>query len=110
MAPDTPQRKYAMTKGLGPGDWLLPSNDASTLFRLSRYEDGPSYGLDPEVFPCDFTAWQVWRWLRNFSEEPPSTLEDLEDWDRWDLLEQGLKSRDAAIQAALKWRHPAPRP
>lgn len=37
--------RYAMTK-LGPGEYVVPSNDAHTLWMVSSYEDGKAHGLD----------------------------------------------------------------
>ena len=37
----TVARKYALTK-IDPGDYLLPSNDATVLYRIRKYTDGPS--------------------------------------------------------------------
>lgn len=46
----TTERKYAMTR-IATGDYLLPSNDARTIWRIERYTDGPSLGLDwPRVW------------------------------------------------------------
>lgn len=86
------ERKYALRK-IQAGDWLLYGNDGKTVWRLCRYED--------------FTAWQVWRWPKTAQ---PSTVEDIDDRDRWDLWEQGLESRDDAIQSALRSELPRPKP
>jgi len=40
----TTARKYVMTR-IDKGDYLLPSNDGETLWRIRQYMDGPSWGL-----------------------------------------------------------------
>lgn len=91
-----PERKFVLTK-VGPGDYLLPSNDGKTLWRLSTYEDGPSHGLD---WPRDRTFWQVKRWDRPITADDSLAI-DVEDWDRWETVEESLASRREAINAAL---------
>ena len=54
----TVTRKFALTK-VAAGDYLLPSNDAQTVWRFQTYTDGPSGGLD---WPRDLTLWRVLRW------------------------------------------------
>lgn len=95
------KRKFALVK-VAAGDWLLPSNDERTLWRLRRYEDGPSYGLDPEVFPTDFSAWQLWRYRHPLVAAVRRVDDDLHDWDQWDLISQHHKTRGEAIDEAMK--------
>ena len=38
MSADTAERKYALIKILA-GDYLLPGNDAHTLWRIRRYQE-----------------------------------------------------------------------
>lgn len=59
QAESTPQRKYALTR-IGPGDYLLPSNDGQTIWRIAKYEDGPSHGVEGMDRDRDF--WGVWKW------------------------------------------------
>ena len=99
----TPERKYALTK-LGPGDYLLPSNDAKTLWRLRSYEDGPDYGLDPSAYPRNFTRWAVWRWTGNIHDALAiaESVENGEDYDKWDHHKDGHETRRQAVNAALR--------
>ncbi len=99
IANGAPARTYALVK-VAAGDWLLPSNDARTLWRLQRYEDGPSHGLDPEVFPTDFEAWQLWRYKRPLAAA--LWREDVEDWDQWTLVATNLETRGEAIDEAMR--------
>lgn len=88
------ERKYAMTK-LAPGDWLLPDNDGKRLWRIARYEDGPSHGL--EDWPKDREVWGIWRWL-----EPRHGTIDPDDWAEWEMWEGSCQTRQDAIEAALR--------
>lgn len=88
------ERKYVLTK-LGKGDYLLPSNDKETIWRIGTYEDGPTYGLD---WPRDLTLWALWRWR---AEEADVALA-LDTWESWDRAEDGFKTRAEAIDAAMR--------
>ena len=88
------ERKYALTK-VAAGDYLLPSNDGLTIWRIAKYEDGPSKGLD---IPRDRTFWGVWLWSGVYET---AVYVDTEAWDRWEMCEAGLDSRAEAIQSAL---------
>lgn len=91
------KRKYAMSKGAGPGDWLQLSNDGKTLWRIRRYEDGPSHGL--EGWPRDKEIWGMWKWLGKI--EPGASM-DLEDKGQWDFWEGFCESRKEAVKRALE--------
>ena len=95
---ETVERKYALAKGLGAGDWLLPGNDGKTLWRLS-HEDSPDGG-----------GWDIWRWPTPLSADSLPDLDALEDWSQWHLEEATHPSRESAIQAALKAELPTPMP
>lgn len=43
----SPERKYALSKGRGAGDWLLPSNDGTRIYRLMKYTEGSKNSLPP---------------------------------------------------------------
>jgi hypothetical protein len=86
--------KYALTK-VGAGDYLLPSNDAQNIWRIHRYTDGPSNGLD---LPRDRELWGVWRWTGRVG---PGTYVDTGSWDRWELRSDTYDTRRDAITAAL---------
>lgn len=91
----TVERKYAMTR-LGAGDYLLPSNDARTVWRISRYEDGPSHGL--EEWPRDMMVWGAWRYTG--PGPAPSEPEHL-NWGYWSMETGPCDTRAEAIQEAL---------
>lgn len=91
----TIERKYALTK-LASGDYLLPSNDGLTVWRIARYTDGPSFGL--EDWPRDRELWRYCKWDR---QGHPASVEDIDDWDRWTEVGIGYDTRREAIEAAL---------
>lgn len=106
MATETVERKYGLTK-IKSGDWLLPSNDAQTMFRLSTYVDGPTNGLD---IPKDREFWMVHSMsVKDFERladyggtdiygEPTNPLE----WEHWEYQAGLLESRKEAIEEAIK--------
>jgi hypothetical protein len=98
QAQDTPRRKYALSK-VKPGDYLLPSNDGQTVYRIAKYEDGPSHGL--VAFDKDREFWGVWRWQDDVPLGPGSYV-DVEDWNRWEFCEGLHDKRADAIHAALR--------
>jgi hypothetical protein len=93
MTTTTPERKYALTK-VATGDYLLPSNDGRKVWRIARYEDGPSHGLDD--WTRDIMLWGVWEWTGK-----SSTYVDVGSWDRWEMWSSGHETRADAIATAL---------
>lgn len=87
-------RQYALSK-VAPGDYLLPSNDAQTIWRIARYTEGPSSGLD---WPRDREVWGVWRWTGPVTD---TTYIDTADWNRWEFTEGLHDTRQAAVDAAV---------
>ncbi len=94
MTAATVQRKYALMK-VRAGDYLLPDNDGKTIWRLARYEDGPSFGW--RDIPRDEFFWGVWRW-------DGSGAPEVEGWLNWACCAIGLATRAEAIQHALSWK------
>lgn len=97
-------RMWQMTR-LGKGDYLLPSNDRSTLYRLRSYtEDGSAtYGSTKRKVLG--TRWQVLRWNRAFTEDNLRHLpDDIEFGDGgwfWAPVST-VRTRKQAIEAALE--------
>lgn len=89
------ERKYALVR-LKAGDYILPSNDGQTLWRIARYTDGPSSGLD---LPRDREFWGVWRWTGRVIE---GEYLDTEDWQSWEFFQGMYDARSEAIDAALR--------
>jgi hypothetical protein len=97
------ERKYVLTK-LAAGDYLLPSNDAKTLWRIARYEDlATSDGRGMVAV----RVWGLWRWGEPLGGA--STLQhwaypafvDTDDWSLWEMVESHLQTRAEAIRAAM---------
>jgi hypothetical protein len=90
------ERKYALTK-VASGDYLLPSNDGKSLWRIRVYTEGPSSGL--EDWPADRDVWGVWKWTEMVC---PGSYADTENESEWDFWEGLYETRKSAINAALK--------
>lgn len=91
------ERKYALTRVVA-GDYLLPSNDAQTIWRIHRYIEGPSTGIDH--LSRDRMVWGVWKWIGANTTE--GTCVDTTDWDRWEAWDLSMyATRSEAIAAAL---------
>lgn len=90
-----PERFYALSK-IAAGDWLMPSNDAQTLWRFTRYTDGPSLGLMD--WPTDRDVWLVRR-----TPLPPEG--EIGRWELdlvpWEDVANCRTTRQACIDLAL---------
>lgn len=87
------ERRYAMTR-MRAGDYLLPSNDATVLWRVAKYrEDGSAQHDDGSPVFGEF--WGLWRWRGFMSDR--LTL----DWVEWDMWAQGFTTRGAAVAEAM---------
>jgi len=91
------ERKHTLRR-VKAGDYLLISNDTRTLWRISRYEDGPTHGL--EDWPRDRTFWGLWKW------ETPIVIGEtgieVDNWDRWEFIEGMHDTRAESIQRSLE--------
>lgn len=111
------ERTYALTR-FGSGDYLLPSNDAAVLWRLSTYlEDGSAV-----VYPAGDhtysrgrvlrgTFWQTARFRGSIEDAQALAERDAEaflDWERWEEWSFAHRTRGEAIESALSAppRHP----
>lgn len=93
-----PKRKYALSK-VAAGDYVFPSNDGKTVWRIAKYEDGPSHGITD--WDRDREFWGVWRWAEPFTGNLRGYV-DLEDWNRWEFCEGMHDTRGEAVDAALR--------
>ena len=89
------ERKYTLTK-IAPGDYVFPSNDGQTIWRIALYTEGPSTGLD---WSRDRDVWGVWRWCERVQQ---GGYIDTTDWNRWEFCEGLYETRSDAIDAALR--------
>lgn len=85
------ERNYVMTK-LAAGDWLLPSNDGQTLWRI-RIETEPIGGQDVDY-------WAIWKWRGSVE---PGAYMDPDNWDQWEHREGWHKTRRSATETALRF-------
>jgi len=94
------ERKWVLTK-IGAGDYLLPSNDRQTLWRIARGdEQAGAEGLRI------VSVWQVWRYAHATvgpgASTPEEIAEDVEDWSNWTLEASWCETRAEAIAEALR--------
>ena len=98
------ERKYVITK-LREGDYLLPSNDAQTIWRLASHtEEGTGEYRDKrgKWRPVTGTWWSAY-YMRasKFSalvDSPTLTEDDILGWDEWETWAWGAyRTRAAAI-------------
>ena len=101
------ERKYAMTR-LGRGDYLLPSNDAQTLWRVYAYEEDGSATYQTEFIPGKGPSGpervlrgRFWALARRPMPEMGFLVSDLFEWDDWQFWAGPLQSREQAIRYAL---------
>lgn len=97
---EIPTRKYAMTR-LGKGQYLLPSNDLTILWRIHSYEDGAFYG----IVDCPYEARTFWRacWIPMDELERFPEAVTFSAWDPpWHEADWFLPTRKAAIDKAMK--------
>jgi hypothetical protein len=86
-----PERLYRMMR-IGAGDYLLPSNDLRTLWRISTYDD-------EDITECD-RAITVWGVASRPYPRSPDYI-DLADWAGWEQYSYGHRTRKGAIQSAM---------
>lgn len=97
-------RRYQMTR-VAAGDYLLPSNDARTLWRITSYvEDGSLMEVraNGTERPVRGTFWSTW--YRDMPE-PDTDVESLLQWGwdgGWREYVSMLRTRQEAIEEALQ--------
>ena len=103
-------RKYAATR-IEAGDYLIPSNDATTIWRVNSYKDNGVYiewksndaGLMHLGGPAR-TRWQAHRYkltvaqLDALGDELPR---DFLEWDQWQYDSGDYPTKAAAIKAVI---------
>jgi hypothetical protein len=107
------ERTYALTR-LRAGSYLLPSNDAQTLWHIYSFVDGKSHGLDGEP---DRTWWGCARYEGTPEQAYEAVLRDMDEYgyirhdsgypsyrSSWREADTYLRTRRAAIEAALSAR------
>lgn len=89
-----PERTYRMIR-LGSGDYLLPSNDAKTLWRIARYVEDDGDEL-----------WGVWHWDGGMPtvDQIAAALDEGMWTDSWEYWDGGFRKRQDAIDTILRDR------
>jgi hypothetical protein len=101
------ERRYALRK-VRAGDYLLLTDRRQALWRVQRYEDGPSYGLDD--WPRDRTFWRVLRWSGQLTSAMRRLDSyEVDDLDRWHETDCMLGTRCEAIGRVLDAETPQAR-
>lgn len=95
------ERKYTLTL-VQSGSYLLPSNDARTLWHIYRFEDGRSYGLDEP----DRMWWACAMYRGTIEQAQAAVVRDMEDLGyisgrNWRETASYMRKRSEAIEAAL---------
>ncbi len=96
-------RRYRMTR-IGDGDYVFPSNDCLTLWRVYRYrEDGSAeWGNGGAPILGDF--WAAARFEGSFEDASSLAFTDREQflsWEDWEFVAGPLFTRREAIHHAL---------
>lgn len=101
------ERTYAMIR-VRAGLYLLPSNDAQTIFRLSSYEehgDGQWQDDDGRWHEIRGTFWEVARMpmttMERLTNDPSTDDDSILYSDEWESSCAGLRTRREAIEEAL---------
>lgn len=97
-----PERKWRMTR-LGPGDYLLPSNDEADMYRIWKYDDGRACGLMDG--PKWITRWAVsvlpmTRLRQEIADKMLCTPENMWNLD-WQEIAANFHTRREAIDFAV---------
>lgn len=94
------ERRYALVK-ISSGDYLLPSNDANTLWRISSYlEDGSAEWVGGRKLRG--TYWQTAKYRDPLPTAGGDMPADFLEWDRWETWETCIASRGKAIESTLR--------
>jgi hypothetical protein len=91
------ERKYVLTR-ISAGDYLLPSNDGSTLWRIYTYEEDGS----AEYSDGTKLVGKFWACARRPIPAEGVPIDDLLAWSAWEFWAGPLNSRKDAIAEALR--------
>lgn len=104
--PAIPERKYALRR-IDTGDYVLPSNDLRTLWRVCIGEEANERdcGKPRQI-------WELWRWRAdepgldesgNLSTAAMKALIENEVWtSHWELCATTMQTRAEAIKEAMR--------
>jgi hypothetical protein len=103
------ERKYQMVR-VGAGDYLLPSNDGLTLWRIHRYHENGSLEISVGDGKTKKVVGDFWACHRMPMPDPDDPAkwpgdEELTEWPgAWKEYAWGYVKRQDAITDALKAR------
>src|SRR5579884_1881334 len=88
-------RLYRMTR-IEAGDYLLPSNDLQTLWRITAYdEDDPLEERDPPV------VRRIWGLSSRPYPKPGEHVDLADDFSGWEFISYGHRTRNDAVREAM---------
>jgi len=98
------ERRYALVR-VGKGDYLLPSHDLQTLWRIRSYlEDGSAFWVDEKGAEHEIrgTFWSVHRYSGTPAQAADDDdLLDPDESDRWSAWGYGFRTRQEAVADAI---------
>lgn len=100
----SPERKYQMIR-VGKGDYLLPANNLTTLWRIHSYEeDGSAYWEDAKgkARTIRGTFWNTSKFRGTFDDLRDGVLDDPTDWAHWETWGTMYRTRAEAIKDVLR--------
>lgn len=96
------ERRYSLVR-VAAGDYLLPSNDRETLWRIYSYREDGSLEVERAGGGFRKVTGQFWAAARyKRSLEPTVLPDDALEWDNWETWEAGCATRAEAIEEALR--------
>lgn len=107
MSAEVVERQWAMMKVGRAGDYLLPSNDRKTLWRIVRYHEDGSLEVWIErgkTRPVKGWFWALWTYTKPIPEDgnfPAEMFDEALFAEYWQLCEDGFHTREEAIGAAM---------
>lgn len=98
------ERRYRMVR-VAAGDYILPSNDGRTLWRIATYvERGDAAWVDADgnEHAIVGTFWASWKYDRPFHNQGEWTDPDFLEWHNWLHWEGPFNTRREAVDSALR--------
>jgi hypothetical protein len=103
------ERRYTLTK-VEAGDYLLPSNDGRSLWRIKRATElepvRSGVGELEHETTREVHVWEAWRYIERWTGYAVGRVVELPDdfleWQHWSLEESWHSTRAEAIAAAIR--------
>lgn len=95
-------RRYVLTK-IEPGDYLLPSNDGRTLWRIKRSEEIEPVERGGHTTMRRVPVWEAWRYMGIVAPHVDRRLpDDFLEWSEWEACASWCATRADAIREAMR--------